>query len=224
MRDATSSFRSTAAICLVANAVLSTVSVVLQPTLGSGSGSRLASIDAARSAGAVSAVAFVVSQLPFILGVLGVAWLLWDRSPRLARVGGTLGVLGGFGHAVFGGISLTEIVMASDRAHRAVLGGLDRTLESSPVMIFALLGTAGTVLGLLLLSVGLFRSRVVPVSVPVLVWAFLVLEFAGSGVSRYASYVAAVLLVIAFVTLARVLWPSTVVAVDGAPSRVDATA
>jgi hypothetical protein len=61
--------------------------------------------------------------------------------------------------------------------------------ESSPVMLFAIVGFGGTVLMLVLLSTGLFRSAIVsrwvPVPVPVLVWSFLVLEFAGSNLTGF---------------------------------------
>lgn len=207
MRDTTRSLRTTAAVCLVTNAVLSAVSVVTQPALHSGGVSRLAELEAAAPRSAIAGVTFVLAQLPFILAVLGIAWLVWDKAPRLARVGAALGVIGGFGHAVIGGVLLSEVVMASDATHRSALGAFDTILESSPVMVFSLLGLAGTVLGLLLLSIGLFRSRVVPVWTPVLVWVFLLLEFAGGAVSQYASYVAVVALTGAFVLLARVLWP-----------------
>jgi hypothetical protein len=116
-------------------------------------------------------------------------------------------VVGGFGHTVFGGVMLTEVVFSHDSGHRSALAAAFTQLQSTPVMIFALLGLAGTVLGLLLLSIALFRSRVLPAWAPALIWAFLVLEFAGGGVSRYASYLAVVLLSVVFVALARALWP-----------------
>jgi hypothetical protein len=70
-------------------------------------------------------------------------------------------------------------------------------------MIFALLGLAGTVLGMLLLSIGLFRSQVVPRWMPVVVWLFIVVEFVGTGLSDNAAYLSAVLVVLAFGAIAR---------------------
>ena len=227
MRDAISSIRRTAAVSLITAAVLSAVSVVLQPNLSGDAGGRLAAIHAAGPRADVSAVAFVVSQLPFIFGVIGIGSLVRDRAPRLAGIGTVLGVIGGFGHAVFGGVSMAELLMAADTSHGAALAGFDETLQSSPVMMFALAGLAGTVLGLLLLSIGLFRTRVVPVWVPVLLWAFLLLEFAGGGISSYASDLAAVLLLVACVALARTLRCTATearVAVPSVGSEADAVA
>ena len=218
MHDFLASFRRTAAIALVADAMLSVVSVVLQPTLPSSEAARLATIGDGPGP-AISAAAFVVSQLPFLIGVLGVAWLAGERTPRLARTGAALAVVGGFGHTVFGGVMLSEVVLAHDSSHRSALAAAFTELQGTPVMIFALLGLLGTVVGLLLLSIALFRSRTLPVWVPSLIWAFLVLEFVGSGVSRYASYLAVVLLIAAFGALARALWPASEV-YDAVPAGV----
>lgn len=207
-------FRKLAAGALMAQAVLSIVSVVLQPDLSGDAGARLAAIDDAGVPAAVSAATFVLGQLPFAVALLAIAHLIGRGAPRLARTGGTLGVLGCFGHSVFGGIMLAEVVMAHDTGHRAVFTGLVEDIESTPVMVFAVLGLAGTVLGLLLLAIGLFRSRVVPAWIPGLLVAFLVIEFAGSGISQYASYLSGILLLVASVALARVV-------LDGTPS--DAT-
>jgi len=194
--------RNIAAAGLVVAAVLSGVSVVLQPTFVDGYAARLAAIDDAGAAGALSAVAFVVSQLPLVVGVLGVAHLLRGRSPRLSTVAATLCVLGAFGHAVFGGISLVYVAAAGDAADRDAYASLMKQVEASPIMIFAALGLLGTVLGLLLLGASLWRSQLVARWVPVALWAFLVVEFAASGLSSYASYLSGVLLVVVMGALA----------------------
>jgi hypothetical protein len=69
-------------------------------------------------------------------------------------------------------------------------------------MLFSLMGLAGTVIGLLLLAIAMFRTAVVPRWVPALLVAFLILEFAGSSLSSYASDVAGACYLIAFAALA----------------------
>jgi hypothetical protein len=64
------------------------------------------------------------------------------------------------------------------------------------------IGLAGTVLGLLLLSIGLFRAGVGPRWVGPALWAFLVVEFIGSAISPRASYLSGVLFLAAFGALA----------------------
>jgi hypothetical protein len=146
----------------------------------------------------VSAVAFLLLQLPTLVAFLAIGRLLVPGAPRLSAWGTALGVLGCFGHIVFGGLSMAYLVMAHDEAHRNVLAGLLSDIEGSPVMLFAIAGFAGTVVGQLLLSIGLFRTRTGPVWVGPAVWAFLVLEFFLSSLTPWASYLGVTLMGAAF--------------------------
>lgn len=194
--------RTAVVTALVAAPLLNTVSVLLQPDLGGGSSDRLAAL-ADGPLPAVSVVAFLLSQLPILVSVIGIGRMLADRAPRLAAWGTCLGVLGAFGHTVFGGMSLVYLVMARDDAARATYAGLLDDVQSTPVMLFAAAGLAGTVLGLLLLSIGLFRTRTGPRWVGPVLWAFLVVEFVGTGLSPYASYLSVLLFAAAFLSVAR---------------------
>jgi hypothetical protein len=202
LKDGARLRRDLATAALVTASLLGLLSVALQPEFPTGHAARLAALDAAGPRGAVSAVAFLLQQLPFIVAVLGLGHLMRRQAPRLSSAGVLLGVLGGFGHTVFGGLSMVYLLMSTDEAHRQQYAALYARIEASPVMIFALLGLAGTVLGLLLLAAAMFRTGVVARWVPGLIVAFLVLEFAGSGISTYASSVAGACFVIAFCALA----------------------
>ena len=91
-------------------------------------------------------------------------------------------VLGAFGHAV----------------HADVLSGLD----SGPAVPFMAMGVLGTVLGLVLLGIAVWRAGLGPRWLgPVLV-VFVVVEFAGAGLSVWAGYASAVLFLVGFLTLA----------------------
>jgi hypothetical protein len=195
--------RTLAAAALVTTALLSLLSVALQPVLPADHAARLAALDHAGGRAVVSAVAFLVSQLPLTVAFLGLGHLLRPAAPRLSTTGVLLGCVGTFGHTVFGGLSMGYLLMASDPAHRSTYAGLYARIESSPAMLLALLGLAGTVLGLLLLTIALYRTRVVARWVPTLLAAFLVLEFVGSGFSVFASDVAGTCLLVAFGALAR---------------------
>lgn len=194
--------RDLAATSLVVSALLALLSVALQPDLPTDHAARLAALDASGARGAVSAVAFLLQQLPFTVALLGLGHLLRARAPRLSVAGVLLGCLGAFGHTVFGGLSMVYLLMAGDPARRTPYAALYARIESSPVMIFALLGLAGTVLGLVVLAIAMFRTRVVASWVPGLLVAFVVLEFAGSALSAYASDVAGACALIAFTALA----------------------
>ncbi len=99
-------------------------------------------------------------------------------------------MLGAFGHTVFGGLSLVYLVMARDTAHRATYAGLLDDVQNTPVMLFAMVGLVRDRAGHPAASIGLFRSRTGPRWVGPVLWAFLVVEFAGGALSPYASYLA----------------------------------
>lgn len=200
--------RFTVAAGLLLAALLSLVWTGLQPPFPDGYAARLAAIDEAGTSAAVSAAVFVVSQLPMLIAVLGIAQLVRRGAPILARVGAALAVLGVFGHAVFGGINLVTVQMADDAGNREVYAGLLERVESSPAMLFAAAGLLGTVLGFVVLALGLWRSRAVPRWVPCLLWAFVVVEFVGTSLSDYATYVSGVAFLIAFGALAWHVWQS----------------
>lgn len=197
--------RECAALALVATAVLSAVSNATAPEFPTSFAARLAEIEAIGGRAWVSSGAFVLAQLPFLVAVLGLGHLLRREAPRLSFVGTCLAGAGAFGHAVFGGIALATISMARDAGERTSMAALLEDVESSPAMAFAAMGLLGTVLGLVVLSVGLWRTRVAPRWVPALVGAFILVEFAGSAVTQWSFQVAAVLYLVAFVALARVI-------------------
>jgi len=206
--------RTAAAVALVATALLSFVSNVLAPPFPGSAIAQLAEIDQAGASATISAFTFALAQLPFIVGVLGIGHLLRDRAPLLSNVGTTLAVIGGFGHSVFGGVSMVRLQMAADAPNRAVHAQILEQLESGPTVAFMAMGLLGTVLGILLLSIGLFRGHVVPRWVPVAVWAFLVVEFVGSNFSEWASPASGLLYVVSFTAIAATIWRSPASAWD----------
>lgn len=193
--------RTAAVTALVAAPVLAGISEVLMPDLGGSSSERLAAMDGVLPG--VSAVAFLVGQLPMLVAVLAIGHLLRVRSRRLAGWGTGLGVLGAFGHTVFGGMSLVWLAMAADGPdHRAVYAGVLDDVMNSPAMLFSVAGLAGTVLGILLLSIGLFRAQVGPRWVGPVLWVFLVVEFVGTGLTPSAAYLSVLCFGAAFLALA----------------------
>lgn len=191
-----------AATCLVSTALLSVVSMLLQPEFAADPADRLAAIDAAGTSGVVSLLAFALTQLPFMIAVVAIALLARTRAPRLAVTGGVLAVVGGFGHAVFGGTGLAYLAMASDVANRAALADVVTSVESGPAVIFMAAGLLGTVIGLVLLGIALFRSRVVSRWIPAALWAFIVTEFALTNISEWATPAAGLLYLAAFAGIA----------------------
>lgn len=204
MKNTPSFRRSAVAASMVAAAVLMLCSVVLQPEFPATHSDRLAAIDAAGASAAVSAVTFTLAQLPFLIAMLGAAHLLRRRTPVLSALTAVFGLLGGFGHTVYGGISLVMLSMAADEANREAYADVLGAVESGAGVPFMGLGLLGTVLGVLMLAIGLGRGRVGPRWLPFVLGAFLLVEFAGAGLSEWASSLATALYLVALVTLAVV--------------------
>lgn len=202
MKDPAVFRRTAATIGLVGAVVTSAVWTLLEPAFPSDQVDRLAAIDEGGTGAAVSAAFFPLSQAFMLAAVLGIGHLLRHGAPRLSNVGTSIAVLGVLGHCVIGGSMLMSVTMAADEANREVYADLLGDFESSPMMSFAAVGLLGTVLGLLLLSIGLWRARVTPRWVPAVLWLFLVVEFVGSALSDYATYASLVCFGIAFGTLA----------------------
>ena len=211
MLPVTPSRRLAAQASLIGTPVLIAVSTIFMPDFGSSAADRLAAVESTQAA--ISAVSFVVSQLALLVAFLAIGLLLVRVAPRLSAWGTALGVVGCFTHAVYGGTSMIELVMARDESSRSTYAALLEKVDSSPVLAFAAVGLLSTVLGFLLLSIALFRSRTGPVWVGPALWAFLLLEFVGGNFSDYAVYLSGLLLAIAFFALVPLFGATT----KGAP-------
>ena len=130
---------------------------------------------------------------------------------------------GAFGHAVVGGTTTMQVIMADSPDHRQAYAELLGDTMDSPLMLpFFAAGLLGTVLGILLLSIAHFRNRQLPRWVGPALWAFLVLEFNGSNVSEWSAYLAGVLYLAALCALAVAIRSDLVVTPsDHAPAAED---
>jgi hypothetical protein len=205
MRNTAALTRVTVVASLAACGVLTVVSVLLMPDFSGSEARWLQEIATASTASAVSAMLFVGSQLPFAVGLAGVAHLLRDRTPILAAVGAALAVLGAFGHSAYGGVNLVMLQMAKDPANAAIHADVLRGVGSGPAVPFMAMGLLGTVLGLVLLGVAVWRAGVGPRWLGPVLILFVAVEFAGAGFSVWAGYASAVLFLVGFATLALVV-------------------
>lgn len=188
--------RLTTAVCLASTALFSVLWTLTQPEFLADPAAQLASLAEAGPTAAVSALGFLVSQLPFAVGMAGLAAWLYPVSPRLAVTGGVFALIGAFGHAVIGGAMVLQLLMADVPEHRDAYAVLIGDMESSPLLIpFFAAGLIGTVLGIMLLSIAHFRSRREPRWVGPVLWAFVLVEFVGSSLSEWATYLAMLLFV-----------------------------
>jgi hypothetical protein len=211
MRNPATYRRGAAAICLVLAGGLSAAFMLLAaaPGWGSDNVERLQAIAEAGSRSTAAFLAFAAYQLPMMIGLLGVAHLLRGRAPLLANLGATLAGVGAFGYAVYGGSQLVIPAMAADEANLQLYAQLRADAErfTGP---FAALGMIGSILGLLLISIALWRAGVGPRWLPLLVWVFLAVEFIGTSLTPAAGFLSAAVLLAALLSLALLLWRSPV--------------
>jgi hypothetical protein len=195
-------FRRTSAFALVAATALLAVSTVLQPDLDGTDAQRLDAMSGVPAG--ISAVTFLVAQLPMLVAVLAIGSLISAGAPRLSGWGTTLAFVGAFAHTVFGGGALVLLTMANDGpTHRDVYADVVHSFMNGPAMLFSVAGLLGTVLGLLLLSIGLFRTRTGPRWFGPVLWLFLVVEFVGTWISAWAAYLSALCFAAVFLALAK---------------------
>lgn len=218
--------RSTVAGALGLGAALTVLSVATMPDFSGDQASRLEAVAASPRA-ALSAWTWVLSQPLLGLGVVGLAHAARSRAPLLATLAAVLFGLGALGHSVYGGINLAMLAMAEDLGavdtHVAVL---DR-LEQGLMLPFMAAGLLGTVLGVLLLAAALWRARLGPRWVGPALVAWVVLEFAGSGLFSWAGVASGAVFGITLVAMAVVLqrtpisyWRTEVEAAAGAGERL----
>ena len=103
----------------------------------------------------------VVAYICLVPGLLGVARLLRERAPRLSVFGGLLVTVGTVAGAVFAAAPLFEWAEREAGTPEAMMVAINEVVEGQ---VFPVLVTFGILfpISLLLLSVGLFRTGVVP--------------------------------------------------------------
>lgn len=194
--------RTVVAVSLATSGLLSLASNLSAPDFPADAEDRIRAIAEGGALAVTSGLTFAFAQLFLLVGVLGAGALAWHRRPVLASVATSLVVLGAFGHSVFAGVNMVMLQMAQDLGHVDVHADLLADLEGGPTVIFMAMGLIGTVLGLVLLAVALWRSRAVPGWIPAAMAGFVLLEFGGGAISEWSFYAAGVLYVCALGGLA----------------------
>lgn len=138
----------------------------------------------------------IAALVLFVPMVLTIRRLLRVRSPRLARAGSALCLTGVIAFAALHGMDLATlaVIQAPGVEHVTAAGAITSSSASGPLTVVFLVGM---MIGMLLLSVGLWRTRVVPRAAAVLLVAFLVLDFGAAVASSKPLTVAAHALLLA---------------------------
>jgi hypothetical protein len=194
--------RLTTAACLVAAAALSVLYVLTAPLAGPDMEAYLARIADAGPSAAISVQAYLWSQPALAIGVLGVAFILRTRTPILAPISAALVVLGTFGHAAYAGIGLLQVTAAADADAHGPAAPVFESAIGGVAAPAALIGAGGTVLGVILLGIALMRVRGGFGWIGIVLVAWVLVEFAGTGLTEWAKVPSGVLLAVGFTSLA----------------------
>jgi len=194
--------RWTVAVALALTAVTTVVGVLLMPDFTGGHEDRLLAIASSPGTATASSLLFTFSQLFLAVGVVGVAVQLRPRAPRLAYLAAAVTLLGAFGHSAYGGVQAIMLAMAADLDNAAAHAEVLARAEAGAGLPLMALGVLGTVLGLILLGAAVLRAGWGPRWLGIALIAFVVVEFALSGVSMWAGYLAGALFLVAFLAMA----------------------
>jgi hypothetical protein len=146
---------------------------------------------------------YILSQLFWAIGMLGLGHLVGRRAPVLGIVGSTLAALGVLGHAVIGGTILVRMALTPDAEAAAAAA-----FESAALIPYLALGLLGTAAGLIVLAVGMMRSRTAPLWVPITLIVWVLVEFVLPNFVEWATYLSMVVGVIGFGAAAVAVWRS----------------
>jgi hypothetical protein len=162
-----------AAISMIAAPLFLVASALVSPALKSDEGSQLDVIAGHSTRWYWFTLLLLIGSMLLVPALLGLAALVHKRAPRLAAVGGGLAVLGGMiaiGDVMTQFVSWQMVAKGADHDQMAAL--LHRFDNAPGVGVVFSVGGLAVLIGVVLLTIGLLRTRVAPT------WAALGLSVA----------------------------------------------
>ena len=155
-------FRKTVAgACMVLAPTLFLVSAILAPSSDNEAGPILNAIADDPDRFYLSTVIGIAGTVLLVPAVLGLMHMLREKEVSLGHVGGALALVGGLTFMLFWGVTLMEWQMVREGADSAQMTALlDRFMHTTGTEVFFFGGLAFTI-GLVVLALGLLRSRAV---------------------------------------------------------------
>jgi drug/metabolite transporter (DMT)-like permease len=193
--------RTFAGLSLIVSSILFLVGTALDPAWADDSVEYLDEVAADKGLYALSGILSLVGALLLIPGLLGVIHLLRSRRVTLGQIGAGLVIIGAVAIAGSYVINVFEILATDEQYDRAQMAELfDDTEESAEAIPFFVMFVCGLVLGSILLAIGLWRQRAVPVWIPILLVLGNLAAFVG-GEGQAAGLISSVILAAALIPL-----------------------
>ena len=178
--DANNFRRSVAGLSLMVAPLLGLVGALFLPQSTGDLGTELATIAAHSGRWLIGEFLTLLSFLLMMIAVLGIMRLLRERSVALGHIGAALALLGLFFHGAIIGYALVEVPLVASGFERAQMVTFAERMYESPAFIMILAPFIAFFLGLLILAIGLWRAKVAPLWVSMLIVAGLLSEFVGT--------------------------------------------
>jgi hypothetical protein len=178
--DANNFRRTLAGLCLIAAPLVGLIGAFVGPQFTGSMREEIVAISENPGGWMIGNFLTLISFFLLIPAVLGLVHLLSDRAVTLGHIGGGLVLLGLYFHAAVIGYSLVELPLTASEIERTrIIAFTEETYYNHTAFTMLLLPFLGFYLGSIILAVALWRARVAPLWVAVVIIAALVLEFIG---------------------------------------------
>ncbi|MBA2691386.1 MAG: hypothetical protein H0U65_02680 [Rubrobacter sp.] len=165
MNDANDFRRTLAGLCLIAAPLAFGGSDVIRLSIEGGAAEgreQLAAIAASPGLWQVAGFLNMVGVILFVPAILGLMHLMRKRSVVLGHIGGALALIGMLGWAAHnrGYFGFMGAAGTSEIGHGQMVGFIEHWATSPDTIYYVLMFLVGSLFGMLLLGIGLYRARV----------------------------------------------------------------
>jgi len=177
--DANNFRRTLAGLCIIAAPVAGLAATVVAPPAALDVGERLTIVTEYSTRFLAANLLAVLLQILLVPALLGLLHLLKGREVALGHIGGGLALAGVFGYM---GVLATEFVVLqmAQGDRREMISLAERVYGSVGFAVFLMMFLFGLLLGLIVLSVALWRARIAPIWVAVCIALASVLDLVAS--------------------------------------------
>ncbi len=169
--DATNFRRTFMGLCLIAAPLVGLIGALVLPKFGDNIPAELTWVSQHPGHWLLGTYLTLVSFVLLVPATLGLLHLLRERAVVLGHLGGGLFLLGNFFHLVIVGFALTEIPLAVSGMPQSQLLTMMDQMFGHPAFLLLLPPFFGFHLGLLMLAVAVWRAKMTPLWMALLILA-----------------------------------------------------
>lgn len=181
INDASNFRRTVAGLCLIAAPLVAGLALLVHP--GEGEAGLVGSIAENPGRTEAASLLIILSSVLFVPALMGILNLVRDRGVTLVHLGVGLMLIGVIGHAVWTTFQIVMVALVQSDINQSQLAAAVEGEGPIPVglMIGLVMFMAGFFGGILVLAVGLWRSRAVARWIPMLLLLSFFTDFMPGG-------------------------------------------